>query len=220
MVFGRKGMSGESKAAVAIFIIFAVIFLVTFIMSYFTGANGPPSGPDAVIKYYDDLLKGEYNGNKYSPAALVVAFFIPLISTFAILWSLIRLLPLFSGRWGHYGADNKNAAVVLAMGLSIYIVPTMSWAIMQVFPPLLGVSTIFIAIAVFAIALLIMVSTFFEFGGLKWGGGGGGGVTTPLGGTPLVGTPMPVPSGFVPTQPGLVPANNGALQNLRNIPIP
>jgi hypothetical protein len=164
MRIGRKGISGESKAAIGIFIIFSVLFVVTYIMSYFAQVGGPPTAPSDVIKYYDDLLKGEYQGKKATPTALVVAFFVPLLSTFAILWALIRLLPVFKS------PGNRPAAVVLAMGLSIYIVPTMAWAVMQVFPPILGVSAIFIGIAIFAMALFIMIATFFEFGGLRWGG--------------------------------------------------
>jgi len=169
MKFGKKGMSGESKSVVAILMIFGILFVVAFAFSFFSYGGGPPTGPDAVIKYYDDLLKGEYGGKKYSPTSLVIVLFIPLITSFSLIWVLTRILPVFQQR------ANRSAAAVLAMGLSIYVVPTMSWMIMQIFPPLLGVSAILIGVAMLIMAIFILVSTVYQFGDLKWGSGGGGG---------------------------------------------
>jgi len=169
MIFGKKGMSGESKSVVAILMIFGILFVVAFAFSFFSYGGGPPTGPDAVIKYYDDLLKGEYGGKKYSPTSLVIVLFIPLITSFSLIWVLTRILPVFQQR------ANRSAAAVLAMGLSIYVVPTMSWMIMQIFPPLLGVSAILIGVAMLIMAIFILVSTVYQFGDLHWGGGGGGG---------------------------------------------
>ncbi len=168
MRFGKKGMSGESKGVVAILMIFGVIFLVAFSWTYFSQGGGPPTSPDAVIKYYDDLLKGEYGGKKYSPTSLVICLFIPLITTFSILWALIRIIPVFRQ------SQNRPAASVLALGLSLYVIPTMSWMIMQVFPPLIGVSAILIGVSMLLMAIFAVVSTAYQFGDLHWGGGGGG----------------------------------------------
>lgn len=134
-------------------------------MDFFSQGGGPPTGPDAVIKYYDDLLKGQYGGKKYSPTSLIIVLFIPLITSFSIIWALVRILPVFKQR------ENRPAAAVLAMGLSIYVVPTMSWMIMQVFPPILGVSAILIGVAMLLMAIFIIVSTAYQFGDLKWGTG-------------------------------------------------
>jgi len=169
MRFGKRGMSGESKTVVAILMVFGVLFMISFVWSFFSQGGGPPTGPDAVIKYYDDLLKGEYGGKKYSPTSLVIVLFVPLITSFSLIWTLARILPVFRIR------ENRQAAAVLAMGLSIYVVPTMSWMILQVFPPLLGVSAILIGVAMLLMAVFVLVSTTYQFGGLKWGGGGGGG---------------------------------------------
>jgi hypothetical protein len=172
MMLGRKGLSGESKTVFAILMIFGVIFLIAFAFTFFSQGGGPPTGPDAVIKYYDDLLKGEYGGEKYSPTALVIVLFVPLITSFSLIWTLARILPVFRMH------ENRPAAAVLAMGLSIYIIPTMSWMIMQVFPPILGVSTILVGVSFLLMAIFILVSTAYQFGDLHWGGGGGGGGDT------------------------------------------
>jgi hypothetical protein len=169
MRFGKKGMSGESKTVVAILMVFGVLFMISFVWSFFSQGGGPPTGPEAVIKYYDDLLKGEYGGKKYSPTSLIIVLFVPLITSFSLIWTLARILPVFRQR------ENRQAAAVLAMGLSIYVIPTMSWMIMQVFPPLLGVSAILIGVAMLLMAIFVLVSTTYQFGGLKWGHGGGGG---------------------------------------------
>jgi hypothetical protein len=207
MKFGKKGMSGESKSVIAILMIFGILFIVAFSWTFFSQGGGPPTGPDAVIKYYDDLLKGEYGGKKYSPTALIIVLFVPLITSFSLIWTLARVLPVFRI------PANRSSAAVLAMGLSIYIIPTMSWMIMQVFPPLLGVSTILIGVSFLLMAIFILVSTAYQFGDLRWGGGGGGGYFGGIG-------DLGGGGGAPPVQPGLVRARPGALQRLQAVTIP
>ena len=217
MKFGKKGMSGESKSVVAILMIFGVIFLIAFIWTSFSQGGGPPTGPDQVIKYYDDLFKGEYGGKKYSSTSLVIVLFIPLITSFSLIWTLARILPVFRMR------ENRQAAAVLAMGLSIYVVPTMSWMIMQVFPPLLGVSAILIGVAMFLMAIFVLVSTAYQFGDLKWGHGGGGGEdtsyttrgsssTSPTDLYPIAATPS--------VRGGTIRIDENLVNDINNIPVP
>jgi len=180
----RKGISAEYIPIIIFFVVIGILFLVTFLFSYFAEVGGPPAAPTDVIKYYDDLMKGEVNGQKVTATAAVLAFFIPLLACFSISWALIRILPVFRE------PTNRPAAAVLAFGISLYATPTMAWLIVSVFPSVLGISAIFIAIAFAAASLFIMLSVFFWFRGISRYR-----TATPTGELPVISRPsLPYPS--------------------------
>jgi len=155
--FGKKGIAAEYVPPIIFFTIVGIMLVIAFLYTHFNQMGGPPTGADQVMKYYNDMLKGEIAGEKMTPTAIVLGFFIPLLTTFSIMWALLGILPVFRE------ATNKPAAAVLAFGISIYATPTMHWMILIVFPPMLGVSSVFIAIAAGAGGFFIMITTLLWF---------------------------------------------------------
>jgi hypothetical protein len=158
MKIGKKGI-GQETFVLIMFGILALMALISWSMDMMEESDAPTQYED-VMRYYDDMLGGEINGEDISATGLAMGFMIPLLSVFSMLWALLGILPVFRD------PNSKGATTVLAFGIALYATPGMSWLLVEVFPNTLGISGIFIAVAVLMASLFILVSTTMWFKGL------------------------------------------------------
>jgi len=151
-------MEAQNAFITVVLVGMGIAVLVAVVWGFAMQMGGPPADAQAVIKYYDDLFKGEINGRKVNPAAVALGFFIPLLASFSILWALIGILPIFS--------KNPKPAMILSLGISFYFTPSMSWILISIFPTMMGVSSIMIGIAVLLASIFILASTSLWFKGI------------------------------------------------------
>jgi hypothetical protein len=138
MPFGRKG---ANWGAGILIIAFITMMIIAIVAAAFQGGGFGVGDPTYVVKYYEKLFSAE---NLKNPFALVFTVFVPFVSTFAITWAFIGVLPIFQGGYGH--KTGERSAAVLAFGISLYTLPMMNMFLLSFFPWSIAIAVIMLFI--------------------------------------------------------------------------
>ena len=214
MNFGRKGASAGAVILIITFIVMMVIMVVA--ASLQSGGFGAVTDPSYMFNYYKNLFTAE---KLKEPFTLVFTLFVPFISTFAITWAFIGVLPIFNDP--RYGRNTDRAGAILAFGVSLYTMPMMNLFMLSFFPWSIAVASIMLFIGLIGRSIHWGVVPHIEAAGdiagaargvqSAWGRSGTTQSTTSLGRQPIL--PQPPHGGTI--------IIDAALENeINNIPVP
>jgi hypothetical protein len=212
MKFGRKGANWGAGILIITFISMMVIMIVA--ATFQGGGFGAVTDPSYMFNYYKNLFTAE---KLKEPFTLVFTLFIPFISTFAITWAFIGVLPIFNDP--RYGRNTDRAGAILAFGVALYTMPMMNLFMLSFFPWSIAVASIMLFVGLIGRSIHWGVLPHMEAAaditgaarGVQsaWGGGGGGG-----------GTQQPRSSSGAPTTGGNITIRRGLLDDIRALTPP
>jgi len=145
MTFGKSGQ-GKFGYIVILGILIAMIVLATIQLSQ-TGGEGFPADPSSVAKWYSKIISGEGLPEDNKALTIIFSIFIPFLASFSMLWALLLLLPVFQSY------NTRNAAAVLAFGMSLYALPMMSFIFAAFLPWGLALAGIMIVVGIIIISM-------------------------------------------------------------------
>ena len=158
MRFGRKGANWGAGILIIAFIVMMVIGIIA--ASFQSGGFGAVIDPSYAFNYYKNLFTQD---KLKEPFTLVFTLFIPFISTFAITWAFIGVLPIFNDR--RYGHNTDRAGAVLAFGVALYTMPMINLFMLSFFPWSIAVASIMLFIGLIGRSLHWGVIPHVEFAG-------------------------------------------------------
>jgi hypothetical protein len=148
MILGRKGQ--EKFGYLLIFGTFIALIVFVLIAAN-TGAGGGlgalPADPSSVAQWYSKVIRGEGLPEENKALAIVFSIFVPFLASFSMLWALLLLMPIFQGY------QSRNAASVLAFGMSLYALPMMSFIFASFLPYGLAFAGVMIVIGIIIISI-------------------------------------------------------------------